>query len=151
PLRNPQQYFIAGQSFQQTILTLLEAFSALATLIGITGLMVVMFRMVRERRQQIGVLRAIGLGKRFISWSILLEGSVIAVTGIVLGIGLGCYVGLLIINAVLSEGNPIPIIFPYGKVLLYFGGALLFTLLCSAVPARQTMKLSPVEATRYVS
>ncbi|MBA4495447.1 ABC transporter permease [Paenactinomyces guangxiensis] len=153
PLQNPQQYFVANQSFSRTILSLLEGFSALATVVGIVGLMVVMFRAVRERRQQMGMMRAIGMGKGFIFWSILIEGAVIAITGILLGVGLGCFVGLLIINAVFSEGTPdtITVIFPYGKILMYFVGALLFTLICSSIPARQTFQLSPVEATRYVS
>ncbi|WP_165875982.1 ABC transporter permease [Hazenella coriacea] len=152
PTRNPQQLFVASQSFIRVLLSLLEGFSALATVIGIVGLMVVMFRVVRERRQQIGMLRAMGVHKSFIFWSMILEGTVIAMTGILLGLLLGTYVGITIIQTVLAEGNTtIPLVFPYLKSTTYVLVSLFMVVLCSALPARQTLRLTPVEATRYVS
>jgi putative ABC transport system permease protein len=43
---------------------------------------------VVERRQQIGILRALGLRRRMIQLSFLIEASFIALTAIVVGTGL---------------------------------------------------------------
>jgi putative ABC transport system permease protein len=148
-LRNPRDEFLISNLFIRTFFSLFEGFSALATVIGITGLMVVMFRVVRERRQQIGMLRAIGIAPQSVFRSILIEGAFIAWAGIAVGIGIGCYSGYLMIRALSPEGS-VAVLFPYLKLTFYFGGALLITLLCAMIPARKAIRLSPAEATRYV-
>jgi hypothetical protein len=46
------------------------------------GIHVITARSVVERRQQIGVLRAIGFRRRMVQWSFLVESSFIALTSI---------------------------------------------------------------------
>ena len=41
-----------------------------------------------ERRQQIGMLRALGFQREMVSWSFLIESSFVALLGIALGAGL---------------------------------------------------------------
>jgi hypothetical protein len=148
-LRNPRdEFWISNLSFR-TLFSLFEGFSALATVIGIAGLMVVMFRVVQERRQQIGMLRAIGLSAPSVFRSLLMEGAFIAWTGITVGMGIGCYSGYLLIRALSPEGS-VAVLFPWLKLACYFGGAFLITLLCAMIPARKAVRLSPAEATRYV-
>ncbi len=149
-MQNPQQMMIVGRSFIQIIFTLLESFSFLATIIGLAGLMVIMFRQIHERRQQIGMLRALGMGKRLLYWGIFSEGFIVAAMGIFIGIGLGSFVGDLLLQDFTSNLNA-SYTFPYAKLGIYFVIALLISLICSLIPARQTLKLSPVEATRYTS
>lgn len=148
-LRNPRDDFLISNLFFLTFFSLFEGFSALATVIGIAGLMAVMFRVVRERRRQIGMLRAIGIPPQSVFRSILIEGALIAWTGIAVGIGIGCYSRYLMIRALSPEGS-VAVHLPYGKLALYFGGALLITLLCAMIPPRKTIRLSLAEATRYV-
>lgn len=148
-LRNPQEEFLVGSLFIQTFFSLFEVFSALATVIGIAGMMVVMFRVLRERRQQIGMLRSIGIPAKSIFFSVLVEGAFIAWIGIVIGMGVGSYTGFMMIDVLAAE-EEVTVLFPYGKLALYFIGAFLLTLLCAILPAYRAMRLSPVEATRYV-
>ncbi len=148
-LKNPREEFLLSNLTFRTLFSLFEGFSALATLIGIAGLMVVMFRAVQERRQQIGMLRAIGLSAPAVFRILLIEGAFIAWTGIAAGMGIGCYSGYLMIRALSPEGS-VAVLFPWLKLAGYFGGALLITLLCAMIPARKAVRLSPAEATRYV-
>ncbi|PRX41576.1 ABC-type lipoprotein release transport system permease subunit [Planifilum fimeticola] len=148
-LKNPREEFLLSNLSFRTLFSLFEGFSALATFIGIAGLMVVMFRTVQERRQQIGMLRAIGLSAPSIFRILLMEGAFIAWTGIAAGMGIGCYSGYLMIRALSPEGS-VAILFPWLKLAVYFGGALLITLLFAMIPARKAVRLSPAEATRYV-
>ena len=62
---------------------LIMAFMGLGLIVGVTALGVITARSVVERRQQIGVLRAMGFRRRMVQWSFLLESSFIALTSIV--------------------------------------------------------------------
>jgi putative ABC transport system permease protein len=63
---------------------LIMGFMGLGLIVGVTALGVISARSVVERRQQIGVLRAIGFRKRMIQLSFLFESSFIALTSILL-------------------------------------------------------------------
>ncbi|HEU4962984.1 MAG TPA: FtsX-like permease family protein [Bacilli bacterium] len=157
-LTNPQAEFVAGMSFTTLFFSLFEKFNLLATLIGIVGLMVVMLRVIRERRQGIGMLRAIGVQTSAIYKSILIEGAWVGALGIALGLLLGSYTGSLLVGVMrtgmATDGSgaesAMQVVFPSGKLGLYFALAMAVTLLCAAIPARQAVKLSPAEATKYV-
>ena len=77
---------------------LIEAFMALGLLVGVTALGVISARAVVERRQQIGVLRAIGFRKGMVQLSFLLESSFIALTAIAVGTGLGLAVAFNVVD-----------------------------------------------------
>ncbi|MCK4614583.1 MAG: FtsX-like permease family protein, partial [Thermoplasmata archaeon] len=68
---------------------LLEAFLGLGLIVGIAGLGIITIRSVAERRQQIGMLRAIGFKRSMIWKSFLIETSYIALLGIFIGVALG--------------------------------------------------------------
>ena len=62
---------------------------ALGLLVGVAALGVISTRAVVERRQQIGVLRAIGYQRGMVSASFLIESSFVALLGILIGVALG--------------------------------------------------------------
>ena len=64
---------------------LIMGFMGLGLIVGVAALGVISARSVVERRQQIGVLRAIGFRKRMVQACFLLESSFIAVTSIFIG------------------------------------------------------------------
>ena len=64
-------------------------FMGLGLIVGVAALGVISARSVVERRQQIGVLRAIGFRKRMVQLAFLLESSFVALSAIVVGTGLG--------------------------------------------------------------
>ncbi|ASS74307.1 hypothetical protein CIG75_04435 [Tumebacillus algifaecis] len=149
PLRIPKQEFALNAAYPQMLLNLFESFSLLAALIGSGGLTIIMMRVIRERRQQIGMLRAIGVRPSLIYWSILVEGFLIGMLGITLGTVIGSYVGS-IMSELFANGDAVTILFPYGKLSLYVGGTLLIVLLGTMLPARQVFRMPPAEATKYV-
>jgi hypothetical protein len=83
---------------------LFEAFMSLGLIVGIAALGVIAFRTVAERRQQIGMLRAIGYSRRLVAISFFLESSFIAVTGIGMGLILG---GALSYNLLTSPSSSV--------------------------------------------
>ena len=83
----------AGQAFFRIFI----GFMALGLFVGVAALGAISTRAVVERRQQIGVLRAIGYKRRMIALSFLLESSFVSLLGSAIGVVLGL---LLSYNAV---------------------------------------------------
>ena len=128
---------------------LLQGFMASGLLVGIAALSVISLRAVVERRQQIGVLRAIGYRRSMVLASFLMESSFVALLGILLGVGLG---SLLSFNLVQSIGEDIPglkFAIPWGQIGLIVAIAYVFSLLTTFLPARQASRIYPAEALRY--
>jgi hypothetical protein len=69
-------------------MALSQGFVALGLVIGVGGLSVVMIRAVRERRRQIGMLRAMGLPARTVRRAFVLESGFVAARGLLIGGGL---------------------------------------------------------------
>jgi putative ABC transport system permease protein len=78
-----------GLAQQTSFFTLLQSFLGLGLLVGIAGLGVVMVRAVRERRQEIGMLRAMGFSTRLVRSAFLTEAGLIALQGTSIGVVLG--------------------------------------------------------------
>jgi putative ABC transport system permease protein len=142
--------FAAGQSVTRGILRLFQGFMALGLLVGIAALGVISSRTVVERRQQVGMLRAIGFQARMVAFSFLLESSFIALTGILIGAMAGLILGENIVATFFTNLTPdsnfvIPWL-PIGGILLLAYG---FSLLTTILPAYQAARIYPAEALRY--
>ncbi|MDA0269860.1 MAG: FtsX-like permease family protein [Chloroflexi bacterium] len=136
----------ASTAFQ----VLFEAFMGLGLVVGIAALGVIAFRTVAERRQQIGMLRAIGYSRRLIAASFFLESSFIAITGIGMGVILG---GALSYNLMTSpeftNGNEIDFAFPWMRLFIMVGIAYGASALMTLIPARSASRVVVAEALRY--
>ena len=129
--------------------TLFESFMALGLIIGIAGLGIITIRSVHERRQEIGMMRAIGFQRKMVLQSFIIETSFVAFIGIVIGVLLGIAIGYLLWrDGFASQGfefmiNWQPIIM---VSLLSF-----FVTLISIIPAsRKASRVPPAEALRYM-
>ncbi|MEX1020889.1 MAG: FtsX-like permease family protein [Litorilinea sp.] len=142
--------FAQGQAITRGILQLLQGFLALGLLVGIAALGVISTRTVVERRQQVGMLRAIGYQPRMIALSFVLESSFIALTGLGIGVAAGVVMGQGIVEGVLGAvSSDIVFVPPWGQIglilLVAYGVALLTTI----APAYQASRIYPAEALRY--
>ena len=131
----------------QSILRLLQGYLGIGLLIGILGLGVVMVRAVRERRRQIGMLRAIGFSAGVVRRAFLAEAGFVAIQGIVLGIGLGLVVSYQMLQSDVF-GEPLPFTVPWlaVAVLLVVPGA--GAMLAALAPAAQAARIEPAAALR---
>ena len=130
---------------------LFTGFMALGLLVGIASLGVVSLRAVVERRQQIGVLRAIGYRRRMVLLSFLTESSFVALLGIAIGVVLGSIISWNIVNDVREfEGvEGLTFSFPWVQIVIIVGVAYVFSLATTLLPARQASRIYPAEALRY--
>jgi putative ABC transport system permease protein len=130
---------------------LIEAFMALGLLVGVTALGVISARAVVERRQQIGVLRAIGFRKRMVQLTFLLESSFIALTAIVIGTGLGLAVSYNVVDeyARLPSMENLGLDVPWLTLMVIFVAVYAVAMLTTLAPARRAARVFPAEALRY--
>jgi putative ABC transport system permease protein len=130
---------------------LIEGFMALGLIVGVAALGVITARAVVERRQQIGVLRAIGFRKRMVQLSFLLESSFIALTAILVGTALGLAVAYNVVND--SRRTPswenMSFVVPWGTLGVIFLAVYLVALATTFVPALRASRIYPAEALRY--
>jgi putative ABC transport system permease protein len=118
---------------------------SIAAIIAGLGMMNVMFMSVRERRREIGTMKALGATNYQVLIEVVLEAVIIALVGALIGILLS-YVAVEAINTEL--GTKIAKITPlllinvtlFAVFLGIFGGVL---------PARQASKLQPAVVLRY--
>jgi putative ABC transport system permease protein len=130
---------------------LIEGFMALGLIVGIAALGVISARAVVERRQQIGVLRAIGFQRRMVEAAFLLESSFIALTAIVVGTGLGLLLSWNIIADTRRQPSwgAIELVVPWFNLGVIFAVVYGVAILATLAPALRASRIRPAEALRY--
>ena len=139
------QELSANKAFNQ----LFQGYMGLGLLVGVASLGVVSFRAVVERRQAIGMLRAIGFRASMIRTSFLVESSLIALLGIGLGLALGSAVSWNLLNDINQEFEGISFSVPWLTVAIIVAVAWIFSMVTTLVPAIQASRIYPAEALRY--
>ena len=129
---------------------LFEGFMALGLIVGIAALGVIAFRTVVERRQQIGMLRAIGYSRRLVAISYFLESSFIALAGIAIGVTLGLAVSYnLLASPEFTGGAAIDFQVPWVRLAVVLAVAYGASALMTLLPARAASRVAVAEALRY--
>ena len=127
---------------------LLQGFVGLVLLLGVAGLAAAAMRSVVERRQQIGMMRALGARRGTIRLAFLLESSAVALAGLLIGVSLGL---LLARNLFLADffeqyQTGLTMEAPWRELGLIVGFTYLVSMLATLLPARLAGAVSPVEA-----
>lgn len=130
------------------ISNLLQAFNMAALGIAMIGLIVVMYRLIRQRSRQVGVLRAIGIRSKTVQLSLLLEGFILGSLGIILGFAAGTFGGYTAFNTIFESTEPTSLSIPLLEILGYFCTVLALSFVITYVPARHALSILPTEATR---
>ena len=134
---------------QQGFFHLMEGYLALGLLVGVAGLGVVMVRAVRERRRQIGMLRAMGFPHRVVRSAFLLEATFIAVQGMVIGTVLALIVSYTLLSNSKTFGEDrLPFSVPWLLLSSLIVGAGLASLAAALGPAAQASRIKPAVALR---
>jgi putative ABC transport system permease protein len=112
---------------------------------------VISYRAVVERRQQIGMLRALGFQTSTVAVAFVIETAVVVTLGTVSGAVMGLILSRNLMNDPAWTGGVDSVSFaiPWPTVLVTVGVAIVAALVMSWFPARQASHVLPAEALRY--
>ena len=116
---------------------------------------VVLHTMVREKTKDIGILRAMGYSKNTIMRIFLLEGALLGLIGIIVGISLSYFIMHLLKIGVFDKLTDvyyltaIPVEISFGEVSAIVLSTAFVILISSVFPSYKASKLTPVEALKY--
>ncbi len=138
-----------NNALSRSFLYLMQAFMGLGLVVGVAGIGVIAFRTVVERRQQIGMLRAIGYKRSMVSLSFMMESSFVTVLGVLSGTGLGLWLAYFLVTSddFPSEGGNFYI--PWLQIVLIGVVTIFASLLMTIIPSRQAASVPTAEALRY--
>jgi putative ABC transport system permease protein len=128
---------------------LIQGFMGLGLLVGTAAVGVIAFRSVVERRQQIGMLRAIGYTRGTVALSFIMESSFIALLGVATGVGLAVLLSFNLLTSDEMSNVDMGFIIPWWQILLTAAFAYGASFLMTILPSRQASGIVIAEAIRY--
>jgi putative ABC transport system permease protein len=127
------------------LLLLINAMLVLSVIIAALGIVNTLAMSVIERTREIGLLRAVGLGRGQLRRMVRLEAVVISLYGAVLGLVLGTLFGVALSRALADQGIS-ELAVPVGRMAIFLLIAALIGVLAAVGPARRAAKLQVLDA-----
>src|SRR5262245_46470659 len=151
-LQNQQEFKDQISGNLDQLLYVMYALLALAIIIAAIGIVNTLALSVYERTREVGLLRAVGMGRRQLRRMIRIESVVISVFGALLGMALGVILGLALLAGLRDEGLDkisVPWVTPwYGSLLTFVVVAIVIGVLAAIWPARRASRIDLIEAIR---
>ncbi|MGW4460686.1 ABC transporter permease [Micromonospora sp. NPDC004704] len=145
-----QASFIKQQtSAVDQLLVIFYVLLALAVLVAFLGIINTLVLSIYERTRELGLLRAVGMGRPQIMAMVGVESLLMAVFGCLLGVGLGVALGVTV-TEVLRNLDAISIVaLPYLQLVGFLVAAALAGVLAAAWPAWRASRLNVLQAISY--
>jgi putative ABC transport system permease protein len=146
-----QQLLDDAVGSSMVFIRIIQGFMGLGLLVGVAALGVISARAVVERRQQLGMLRAIGFQPEMIRRTLLAETSIVAFTAIAAGAGLGLVISYNVIDDIRQQVGYAGVTFavPWLNLGLVFAAVIVAALATTLVTALRATRIYPAEALRY--
>ncbi|MDP9359300.1 MAG: FtsX-like permease family protein [Chloroflexota bacterium] len=138
-----------AQQQSTAFLYIIQGFMALGLIVGIAAVGVIAFRNVVERRQQIGMLRALGYQRSLVSLSFMIETTFVVGMGVLSGTILGLALARNLFTSDDFGGPDAGFVVPWEIVTAILLVTIAAALLMTWIPARQASRVTPAEALRY--
>jgi putative ABC transport system permease protein len=138
---SPKQWLESETEATKTVSVILTGIAAISLLVGGIGIMNIMLVSVTERKREIGIRKALGATPRHIRAQFLVESSVLALAGGIIGLGLGAVIGALAV-----KGFKWPFVASAGTAILAFAVSAGTGVFSGLYPAARAAALDPVEA-----
>ncbi|MEX2985830.1 ABC transporter permease [Streptomyces sp. C36] len=128
------------------LLNMLYGLLAMAVVVAVLGVVNTLAMSVFERRQEIGMLRAIGLDRKGIKRMVRLESLIISVFGGVMGVGLGVFFGWAAGDLIKKGISTYELVLPWERMGVFLLLSALVGVLAALWPARRAAKLNMLDA-----
>jgi putative ABC transport system permease protein len=144
-LKNQQEFLDEQKAQIDRLLYIVYALLGLAVVIAVLGITNTLALSVIERTHEVGLLRAIGLGRRQLRRMIRLESIAISLLGAMLGVAMGVVFGIVLQRAVSDQGVDVLSI-PWRRLAVFVALSVVVGSLAAVLPARRAARLNVLEA-----
>jgi putative ABC transport system permease protein len=144
---NQQELKESREAQVDTLVNLVYALLALAIVISLFGIANTLALSIHERTRELGMLRAIGMGRRPVRTMVRYESVITALIGAILGMALGIVFAALIAQPLKDEGFTLS--YPIGSLVVLLLLAALAGVVAAIPPARRASRLDVLEALQY--
>ncbi len=127
------------------VLTLVNVLLGMSVLIALLGVANTVGLTVYERTREIGLLRAVGMGREQVRWMVRWEAISVSTIGAVLGVTVGCVLGGAAVRSLADEGFR-QLSIPALQLAGYVGLAAVAGAAAGWLPARRAASVHVVEA-----
>jgi putative ABC transport system permease protein len=128
-----------------TMLGMFYALLMLAVVIALLGIANTLALSILERTRELGLLRAVGMGRSQLRSTVRWESIIIAVFGTTLGLAIGTFFGWAIVRAMADQGID-TLTVPVGNLVVVTVIAALAGAMAAVMPARRAAKLDVLKA-----
>jgi len=127
------------------LLTLLYALLVLAVVIALLGIVNTLALSTIERVRELGLLRAVGMGRRDVRAMVRSEAVIVSFLGALIGVAVGVVLALVALNALADKGLGV-IELPWVQLAVFLVVGALAGILAAVLPARRAARVDVVRA-----
>ena len=144
-VKDPEGYAAEQKEQVNTFLYMIYGLLGLSVIIAILGVVNTLSLSVIERTREVGLLRAVGLGRRQLRTMIRLESVVVSVFGALLGMVMGVVFGSTMVLALKDQGLT-ELSIPWALMVVFLVAAAFTGVLAAVIPARRAARLDVLKA-----
>jgi len=145
---NRSEYLAQQSAGADQVLLMAQILLALAILIAVLGVINTLALSVLERTRELGLLRAVGLGRAQTMRMVTVEAVVISVFGAVLGLAVGVGLGAAIVRALHDQGIS-QLALPWTQMVTYLILAGIVGVVAAVLPAIRAARVNVLQAIAY--
>ncbi|MGY0236292.1 ABC transporter permease [Longispora urticae] len=131
-----------------SIIVIIQILLSLAIIIAVLGVINTLALSMIERTKELGLLRAVGMGRGQMMAMVTVESVVISVFGALLGIGVGVALGTAIVRALKDQGFS-SLAMPWGQMITYLILAAIIGVVAAVIPAIRAARTDVLKAISY--
>jgi putative ABC transport system permease protein len=140
----------AGAQFLDVILTVLNVLLGLTIVVAILGVINTLLLSIYERTRELGLIRAVGMGRAQVARMVTVESVLISVFGALLGIVVGAALGVAIVTALDRGGGAfLRLTVPWGYLVAILVLAVIAGVIAAVLPAIRASRLNVLAAIAY--
>lgn len=128
-----------------------DVLAALMLFVILLGLADTLAASVLERTRELGTIRALGVRRRLVGRSVVVEGVVLGLLGLLLALAAGFSLGTMWVRQTFPHllGWALETYVPYAHIAIVCGATLAVCWLAALLPARRAASLPPAAALRF--